>query len=587
MSDATAGGTWASANTAVATVGVATGALYGVTNGTSNITYTLTTGCFASAVATVGPPLAGTISGPTSVCGGYTINLTETIPGGVWSCTNTNATITSGGVVTGVTAGIDTVNYTISTGCGTAVATHIVTITASAGTITGPSSVCVGSSITLSDAVSGGTWSSSAIGIARTGSTSSVVYGVSAGTATISYMLAGCGTTMYATTTITVDPLPTVTANATLASCGGIYTLTATGGATYSWTPSTGLSCSTCAITTVDPTTSRNYYVTGYTSAGCSASASTSVNGNRISGYITYSGGSSSDVFKVWLINYNPADSQIVALDSTLSCMSGGTPYYRFDNPPAGSYMVKAKLNGTIPGTSGYIPTYSLSSANWSTGATGNHVSSADTMHVNMIYGTVPAGSGFISGNVYAGAGRGTLGEVPVSGMLIFLKNTTSGVLTYTYTDGSGVYSFNNLAYSDYVIYPEEYSYYTTPSATITLNTSHPSASGVNFKQHTTFGTITPSTTTGVQLINNNAQITLFPNPTNGNLSIQWQDHVAGNADLVITDMLGRGVFKKVVNINAANGQTQVNLSGLKNGIYLITIKSDSIHISNELRIQK
>lgn len=52
LTDATAGGTWASASTSIATVGTA-GLVTGVSAGTSTISYTLSTGCYATAVVTV------------------------------------------------------------------------------------------------------------------------------------------------------------------------------------------------------------------------------------------------------------------------------------------------------------------------------------------------------------------------------------------------------------------------------------------------------------------------------------------------------------------------------------------------------
>ncbi len=86
------------------------------------------------------------------------------------------------------------------------------------GPITGSSTVCAGSTITLSDATAGGTWSSSNATIADVGSATGIVTGMMAGVATISYT-DGIGT---ATKTITVNPLPiayTVTGGGTF--CAG------------------------------------------------------------------------------------------------------------------------------------------------------------------------------------------------------------------------------------------------------------------------------------------------------------------------------------------------------------------------------
>jgi uncharacterized protein YjdB len=104
---------------------------------------------------------------------------------------------------------MDTISYSVTNSCGTAVATKVVTITPSTAVaaITGPSSVCQGSTITLSDATPGGTWTSGATSVASIGSSTGIVSGISGGTTVITYALpGGCGTP--ATYTVTVNPLP-------------------------------------------------------------------------------------------------------------------------------------------------------------------------------------------------------------------------------------------------------------------------------------------------------------------------------------------------------------------------------------------
>lgn len=62
-------------------------------------------------------PVAAPISGLDSVCIGDTITLTDTVAGGTWSSQAGNTTVTAG-MVTGVTAGIDTILYIVSAPCG-------------------------------------------------------------------------------------------------------------------------------------------------------------------------------------------------------------------------------------------------------------------------------------------------------------------------------------------------------------------------------------------------------------------------------------------------------------------------------------
>ncbi len=154
-------------------------------------------------------PSVGSITGTASVCMGNTTTLSNVTTGGVWSSAATGvATVGSTGIVSGVSSGIATISYTVTNSCGSNFTTRIVTVNPLplAGTITGTSNVTVGSTTTFSNAVIGGTWSSSATGVAIVGSTG-VVSGLAAGTTTISYTVNNsCGSTS-ATLVLTVNSL--------------------------------------------------------------------------------------------------------------------------------------------------------------------------------------------------------------------------------------------------------------------------------------------------------------------------------------------------------------------------------------------
>ena len=297
LSDATPGGTWSSSNTSVATIASATGVVTGVGAGTTTISYTTPCGTSATYVISVNPPpSAGTISGTPTVCVGGTTTLTDGVSGGVWSANNANASV-SGGVVTGVTTGIDTIKYTVTNGCGSTVANYTVTINPlpSAGSITGSSSVSIGSSITLTDATSGGVWTSSNTSVATVGTTG-IVSGVTGGTATISYTVTNSCGTASAIKTITVNSMAPITgilsvclgSSTTLsdASAGGTWSSTntavatvgsntgvvngmAAGTAIISYSIGSGMSVT--AVVTVNPTPAS---ITGSSSV-CSGSTIT------------------------------------------------------------------------------------------------------------------------------------------------------------------------------------------------------------------------------------------------------------------------------------------------------------------------
>jgi len=670
LNNTIAGGTWASSGSAIASVNPLSPVVYGISGGTAVISYALPTGCASMLSFTVQP--APTISGPSVMCTGDIVAFSSSLAGGTWSVFDaTTATIDPAtGSFTGISIANNIVTYTAASGC---FSTQFVTVNMTPSAIAGVSPMCLGNTLSLSNAFAGGTWSSSNPGIAAITSATGIVNSAAAGAAIVSYALpGGCFTTATVTvgalpsvsvsisptstfcagntatftaivtaatptsyqwyingsavpgatssaftptglntsdsvstqatmtascdgavvtlaghTPITVYPLPAVSASSAAAGCGGTYNLAAAGtGTSYSWSPVAGLSCSTCASPVANITATTTYTVTTTDANGCIASDGIVLNGNRITGHISYTGGVATDSFLVWLIHYNPLDSTVTAMDSAVSCMDGVTPYYEFPNPAAGNYMVKAKLFGTIPGTSGYIPTYGLSSTTWNTAATIVHATGTDNQAINMIYGTVPAGPGFIAGNVYYGAGKGTSGDAPVEGMIVYLRNTATQVLTYTYTNATGSYQFGDLAYGSYVIYPEQFDYYTTPSGVITLSPATPVIMNINFKQHTDDGTIRPMGATLVHTVQQQNTISVYPNPAQNEITLQWDGLGAGTADIMITDPVGRVVMLQQIDTRTVAGRELINISGLAPDIYLVSLRNGGVLYNQKLTIE-
>jgi gliding motility-associated-like protein len=91
----------------------------------------------------------------------------------------------------------------------------------------------------------------------------------------------GCFDTV--TQQLTMNPQPSVSAGPDQAICAGQNTsvqLQASGAQSYSWTPSTGLSCTNCSNPVANPTTNTAYVVTGTGSNGCTKKDTVLVNVN-------------------------------------------------------------------------------------------------------------------------------------------------------------------------------------------------------------------------------------------------------------------------------------------------------------------
>jgi len=141
------------------------------------------------------------------------------IPGNIYASVSTG--------ITGITTG---------TGIG---ATNFGNLALIPVTMTGPSSVCIGSCITVSSGPAGGVWSTTTPGIASVTSlgTTATVCGISAGSAVVKYTVAGCSTTYPGNIAVNPNPAPISGLLPTLATahmCAWYDTLTITDASTYS-----------------------------------------------------------------------------------------------------------------------------------------------------------------------------------------------------------------------------------------------------------------------------------------------------------------------------------------------------------------
>ncbi|HWY99177.1 MAG TPA: hypothetical protein VNY36_08835, partial [Bacteroidia bacterium] len=247
---------------------------------TTSTTYTVTgttVGCASApktVAVTVNTTPTITASGlPTTICSGSSTTLTAS--GATTYSWNTGAT-TSSIIVSPTTSTTYTVTGT-TVGCASAPKTVAVTVnpTPTITVIPVAPTICPGGNVTLT--ASGAltySWNTGA-------TTSSInVSPVVTTTYTVTGTSAGCPgapqtdvVTVAASLNVTVNPL-------TPAICkGDSVVLNASGAATYTWKPGTGLSCTNCPNPTAKPAGTTTYTVYG-ASGGCSDSAKVTVTVN-------------------------------------------------------------------------------------------------------------------------------------------------------------------------------------------------------------------------------------------------------------------------------------------------------------------
>ena len=223
---------WISSNIGVATVS-ASGLVTAVSPGNTTITYANSNGCQVTASVTV--YANPTITGNNSICVGSTLTLTgngTAAASNAWISSNTAvATVTNLGVVTGVAAGTTTITYTNSNNC---LVTSTVTVNA-LPTVTGNTSLCIGTTSQLTGSPTASNWASNAVGIATVSNTG-LINAVSAGSANITYTNSnGCNLVVP----ITIFANPTITGGVSLCVSSTLQlTGSGTAAAANSWASS-------------------------------------------------------------------------------------------------------------------------------------------------------------------------------------------------------------------------------------------------------------------------------------------------------------------------------------------------------------
>ncbi|MES2285680.1 MAG: gliding motility-associated C-terminal domain-containing protein [Bacteroidota bacterium] len=271
-------------------------AVVSVVGGTGTLTYSWTNGGGTNATAsglTVGTYIV-TVSDSFGCSDTASVTIIQLPPpiASIASQTNINCnSVNSGSAVASVSGGMGTLTYSWTNGAGTlttasalAAGTYVFTVTDSIG-CTDTASVIITQPAPLTAqiaSVPGCGLTSSAQVTSVTGGTGSYTYlwSPSGGTNTTASGLSNgtyiCTITdnnncsVSDTTAVVANPIPAITVSSdTTINFGYSTTLQATGGATYTWTPSATLNCTNCTDPLATPLESTTYCVTVADTNGC------------------------------------------------------------------------------------------------------------------------------------------------------------------------------------------------------------------------------------------------------------------------------------------------------------------------------
>ncbi len=533
LSGSSSGGTWSSSNTAIATVD-ASGMVTGVSGGVANITFTIG-GCFTFKSVTINT--SPSITGGSTACIGSALALTGTPSGGTWTSSNTfRATVNPFGTVTGLTTGTVNITYTL----GSCYTYRTVTVTG-APIILGSSIVCSGSSILLS-ASSGGSWSSSAPSVATVDPSGNVM-GISSGTATITYSLSGC----FSTKPVTVNPTPTITGGSGVCIGTPLHLI---------GSPSSGVWASSNPSRA---TVSASGMVTGI-SAGV-VNITYTLNGCYTVSSLTISAGATI------------SGSGPVCVGSTisLSASAGGGTW------SSSSTAIASVVSGDVTGVGAGVAiiSYTIGGGCYATKAvTVNPNPAPITGPTSVALGSSITLSSITPGGTWVSYTPTVAMANPATGLITGLTPGTSDI--HYWAGGCSVYKTIVVYFSPFgpstPVSNDNVAYATGAVADVFSSSKQPNDDDGQ-------DNIKPGNSLS-------GAINVSPNPSHGDLTVQWQGLTTGSFEVIVSDMAGRKVHTSTLNVTSPSGQSQITLSGLKDGIYLLTIFNGSEKYQGKLFIQ-
>lgn len=439
--------------------------------------------------------------------------------------------------------------------------TVTVNATPTVSAVASNTAVCAGSTATLT--ASGATtysWTSGG-----TASTENVNP-----TALTVYTVTGSANGCSSTATVSVDALavPSMTVAASNASIcsGNSTTLTASGATNYTWT-----SGGTTSTEVVTPATTTTYTVTGE-ATGCSSTATVSIDVTATPTVVaaassaTICTGSSATLTASGATNYTWTSGGTASTESvtptalTIYTVTGetsgcsNTATVSVDvNTIIPTVTVSASSASVCSGSSATLTAGGATNYTWTSGGTtSTEVVTPTTLTVYTVTGETNSCSNTATVSLAVNQ-TPTVSAVASQTLLCDDGSTGSSILTASSNGTSYLWSDGATTMTTVV----------TPSVT-SVYTITATGNGCSADAYVT---VTVSNCNGIKDLASD-EISIFPNPTNGNVTISIPASVEGNVTVEVYDAIGKLTIKE----NITNNMSNVNLSKLEDGMYMFKI---------------
>lgn len=254
----------------------------------------------------------------------------------------------------------------------------------------------------------------------------------------------------------------------------------------------------------------------------------------------------------------------LYAIDSTQTNFQG---QYQFSNVSQGNYLIKAALTTGSAEYGNYLPTYHYSSLFWYNATTVQAYQNQLYRDIFMIAGSNPGGPGFVGGLISQGANKQGPGD-PVAGIQVMLLNMDNSPVQYTYSNTSGAFEFNDVAYGTYKVYAEIPGKATYP-VVVTIGPDAETIGDINIvveREQVVSGIYQIE-----EILVSNTRV--YPNPVNNVASFEFSLKQPGKVTATVVNALGQEIITMEDNYTAGTQTMQFDLGGQSQGIYIIMLR--------------
>ena len=233
---------------------------------------------------------------------------------------------------------------------------------------------------------------------------------------------------------------------------------------------------------------------------------------------------------------------------------------YYFFQKYEGRYRVKVLTSDNSVYTKDYAPTYYGGSKFWAQASTLNLFNNISQANVYLVAVNPNTGNAKISGKIINQSGK----TIPKKDIELLLLDNSGNIISYTFSDSSGFFAFNNLGVGNYKVYVELTGFDCIP-LNLTINNTNDSIvnTQIIFLNQTFIGLEENNETT-------NLPLSIYPNPSASWVWIDTKKEIIESVEIYNV----AGILCEKIENTDKKSVLQIDISRYNSGIYIIKARS-------------